>query len=59
MSVSLEVRISNISSEVYVVYKHYRKDPRFEGWFKSLEPRMHRSDGRIHGFGINEIPGSH
>ena len=43
----------------YVVHKHYRKDSRFEGWFKSLKPKMHRSDGRIHGFGINEIPGSH
>ncbi len=20
----------------YVVHKHYRRDPRFEGWFKSL-----------------------
>ncbi len=37
----------------YVVHKHYKKDSRFEGWFKSLEPKMHHSGGRIHGFGIN------
>ena len=43
----------------YVVHRLYRKDPRFEGWFKSLEPKMHRSGGRLYGFGINEIPDSH
>ena len=43
----------------YVVHKHYRKDPKFEGWFKSLEPKMYHSGGRIHGFGINEIPDLH
>ena len=43
----------------YVVHRHYRKDSRFEGWFKSLEPKMRRSGGRLSGFGINEIPDLH
>ena len=42
----------------YVVHKHYKKDSEFEGWFKSLVPKMHRSDGALYGFGINEIPDS-
>ena len=37
----------------YVAHKHYKKGSRFEGWFKSPEPKMHHSGGRIHGFGIN------
>ena len=40
----------------YVVHKHYRKDSRFERWFKALKPKMYHSDGRLCGFGINEIP---
>ena len=43
----------------YVVHKYYKKDPEFEGWFKSLVPKMYRSDGKLYGFGINEIPDSH
>ena len=42
----------------YVVHRHYKKDSEFEGWFKSLVPRMYRSDGAMYGFGINEIPDS-
>ena len=26
----------------YVVHRHYRQDSRFEEWFQSLEPKMHR-----------------
>lgn len=40
----------------YVVHKHYKKDLKFERWFKSLDPKMYRSDGELYGFGINEIP---
>ena len=42
----------------YVVHKHYHKDPVFERWFKSLDPKMYRSGGQLYGFGINEIPDS-
>ena len=42
----------------YVVRRHYEEDPRFEGWFKSLVPKMYHSDGALYGFGINEIPDS-
>ena len=43
----------------YVMHKHYKNDSRFERWFKSLEPKMHHSGGRLYGFGIKELPNIH
>ena len=40
----------------YVVHRRYRQDAKFEGWFKSLVPKMYHYDDRLYGFGINEIP---
>lgn len=40
----------------YVVHKHYKQDAKFERWFKLLVPKMYHSDGKVYGFGINEIP---
>lgn len=36
----------------YVINKHYRNDPRFEKWFKSLVPKMYHSGGKLYGYGI-------
>ena len=39
----------------YVVHKHYKKDAKFENWFQSLVPKIYNYDGKLYGFGINEI----
>ena len=40
----------------YVVYKNYKGDPTFKGWFERLKPRMYQPNGRLYGFGIKEFP---
>ena len=38
----------------YVVHRHYKKDLRFEKWFKLLVPKMYHSGNQLYGYGIRE-----